>query len=229
VRVVRRDVSRPHERAHPGSYSHAGAAPEYEWTRSDESRAAFVRTIEEGWGGTLGLAERAPTLLSAVRVPTLIVHRVGDTAMQVDEARYIAAEIPDAKLVLLPGDDHLPWVGETEPLLDALHEFLIGSPLAREIDRVFATVLFTDIVGSSEKAAALRDGAWRELLARHHELCGGSSPTSAALRSTAQATASSLPSTGRRARSSAPARSSSRRRSSGSRSAPACTRENASC
>jgi class 3 adenylate cyclase len=191
-----------------GSYSHAGAAPEYDWTRSDESRAAFVRTIEEGWGGTLGLAERAPSmvgvesfckwwssylrhsaspraaialtamnsqidvrpLLPAVRVPTLILHRVGDNAMRVDEARYMADEIVDAKLVLLPGDDHLPWVGETEPLLEALHEFLLGSPLARDIERVLATVLFTDIVGSSEQAAGLGDAAWRELLARHHEL-----------------------------------------------------------
>jgi class 3 adenylate cyclase len=191
-----------------GSYAHAGGAPEYEWTRSKESRADFIRAIEERWGGDFGLAERAPSmvasesfrawwgsylrhsaspraalaltamnsqidvrpLLAAVRVPTLILHRTGDLAMKTEEARYMAEHIPGAKLVLLPGDDHLPWIGETEPLLDALHEFLTGSPRAHEIDRVLATVLFTDIVGSSEKAAALGDAAWRELLARHHEL-----------------------------------------------------------
>jgi class 3 adenylate cyclase/pimeloyl-ACP methyl ester carboxylesterase len=191
-----------------GSYAHAGAAPEYEWTRSEESRAAFTRMIEEGWGGSLGLAERAPSMvlddafrrwwgsylrqsaspraalaltemnsqidvrpaLAAVRVPTVILHREGDQAMRLDEARYMADQIEGARLVVLPGEDHLPWIGETEPLLDALHEFLTGAPRMQDIDSVLATVLFTDIVGSSEKAASLGDRAWRELLARHHEV-----------------------------------------------------------
>jgi pimeloyl-ACP methyl ester carboxylesterase len=191
-----------------GTYSHAGAAPEYAWTRSEESRAEFVRAVEEGWGGPLGLKERAPSMvndrafvewwssylrhsaspraalsltemnsqidvrpvLGTVRVPALVLHRAGDTAMDVHEARAMAEHIPGARLVLLPGDDHLPWVGDTEPLLEGLHEFLTGAPLAHDVDRVLATVLFTDIVGSTVRAAELGDARWKELLMAHHRV-----------------------------------------------------------
>jgi class 3 adenylate cyclase len=112
-------------------------------------------------------------VLETVRVPTLVLHRSGDRAMKVEEARYLAEHIEGAKLVMLPGDDHLPWIGETEPLLDALHEFLTGAPLAREVDRVLATVLFTDIVGSTQRAVDLGDARWKEVLLAHHAVVRG--------------------------------------------------------
>ena len=107
-------------------------------------------------------------VLGAVNVPSLIMNRVGDLDVNVEEARYIAAHIPGARFVELPGGDHLMWVGETEPLLDEIEEFLTGVRSGSQPDRVLATVLFTDIVGSTERAAALGDHAWGELLERHH-------------------------------------------------------------
>jgi len=109
-------------------------------------------------------------VLPAVRVPTLIVHRTGDMYIRVEHARYIAQHIPNAKLVELPGNDHLPWVGDSDVLLDEVQEFLTGVRRGAEPDRVLATVLFTDIAGSTEKAAALGDRSWRELLEKHHAI-----------------------------------------------------------
>ncbi|HEV8564683.1 MAG TPA: adenylate/guanylate cyclase domain-containing protein [Actinomycetota bacterium] len=109
-------------------------------------------------------------VLPAVRVPTLVMNRVGDLDVNVEEARYIAARIPGAKLVELSGADHTMWVGETGPLLDEIEEFLTGVRRGPDPDRVLATLLFTDIVGSTERAAALGDRAWSELIERHHAL-----------------------------------------------------------
>jgi class 3 adenylate cyclase len=107
-------------------------------------------------------------VLTSVRVPALIMHREGDRDAQVDEGRYIADRIPGARFVELHGDDHLPWLGDQDELLDEAEEFLTGVRPIPQPDRVLATVLFTDIVGSTEIAAALGDGRWRDLLARHH-------------------------------------------------------------
>ena len=106
-------------------------------------------------------------ILPAIRVPTLIVHRAGDTLVRVDHARYMAERIPDAKLVELPGEDHLWWFGDQDAIVDEVEEFLTGARSTPEPDRVLATVMFTDIVGSTERAAELGDGRWRELLERH--------------------------------------------------------------
>jgi class 3 adenylate cyclase len=107
-------------------------------------------------------------VLPAVRVPTLIMNRVDDRDVKVEEARYIAARIPGAKLVELPGADHSAWVGDTGSLLDEIEEFLTGVRRAPEPDRVLATVLFTDIVGSTEHASRVGDRAWTDLVERHH-------------------------------------------------------------
>jgi class 3 adenylate cyclase len=106
--------------------------------------------------------------LPTIRVPTLVLHRVDDLDVKVEEARWIASQIPDAKYVELSGDDHLIWSGDVDGLIDEVEEFLTGTRPARAPDRVLATVLFTDIVGSSERLAELGDRAWRELLAGHH-------------------------------------------------------------
>jgi class 3 adenylate cyclase len=106
-------------------------------------------------------------VLPSVRVPTLILHREGDTRVSVDAARYAAQAIPDARLLELPGIDHLIWVGDTDAIADAAAEFLSGSRADIEPDRILATVLFTDIVDSTRRAAELGDRSWHTLLAQH--------------------------------------------------------------
>ena len=88
----------------------------------------------------------------------------------VEAARALADGIPDARYVELPGNDHIPWFGDTDALIDEIEEFLTGSRHVSEPDRALATVLFTDIAGSTERAATLGDRRWRELLERHQVL-----------------------------------------------------------
>jgi class 3 adenylate cyclase len=109
-------------------------------------------------------------ILPSIRVPTLIVHREGDALVNVEAGRFLAHQIPNAKYVELPGNDHLPWVGNTERIVDEVEEFLTGSRPTPEPDRVLATVLFTDIVGSTKRAEAIGDRAWHDLLDRHNEI-----------------------------------------------------------
>lgn len=103
-------------------------------------------------------------VLPAIRVPTLILHRTAERVIDVGHARYMAQHIPDAKLVELAGEDHQPWLGDRDAVLNEVEEFLTGKHQVLEPERVLATVLFTDIVGSTERAAALGDRPWRELL-----------------------------------------------------------------
>ena len=109
-------------------------------------------------------------VLPAVRVPTLIVHNAGDGSVPVEYGRYMAERIPGAKYVELRGDDHLPWVGNADAILDEVEEFLTGARRGPEPDRVLATVMFTDIVGATTKASELGDRQWRNLLDAHHAL-----------------------------------------------------------
>jgi pimeloyl-ACP methyl ester carboxylesterase/class 3 adenylate cyclase len=103
-------------------------------------------------------------ILPSVHVPTLIMHRVDERVIHVDNARYMARGIPGAKLVELPGIDHMPWVGDFEPIVQETAEFLTGTRHVAEPERELATVQFIDIVQSTERAAALGDRQWRELL-----------------------------------------------------------------
>jgi class 3 adenylate cyclase len=109
-------------------------------------------------------------VLPSIGVPTLIVHRADNRLVDVSHGRYLAEHIPGARFVEAPGDDYLWFVGDTEPILDAIEEFLTGSRGVREHDRVLATVLFTDIVGSTERASAVGDAAWRRLRGAHDAL-----------------------------------------------------------
>ena len=109
-------------------------------------------------------------VLPVIRVPTLVVHREGDQVTRPAAARYVAERIQGAKYVELPGRDHLPWVGDTDAILDEVEEFVTGARRGVEPDRVLATVMFTDIVGSTERAVALGDRRWRDLLDSHHAL-----------------------------------------------------------
>jgi pimeloyl-ACP methyl ester carboxylesterase len=108
-------------------------------------------------------------LLPAVRVPTLVLHRE-EEFVPVDSARYLAKHIQGARLVVLPGKDHIPFYGDAEGYAEEIEEFLTGARHAPASDRILTTVMFTDIVGSTERAATLGDARWRELLARHDEL-----------------------------------------------------------
>ena len=108
-------------------------------------------------------------VLAAIQVPVLVTHRVGDTEMSIESARHLAANIPGARLLELEGSDHYPFSGQQEPLLDAVERFVASAHGAEiDFDRILATVLFTDLVGSTERAAEMADRAWKELLASHH-------------------------------------------------------------
>ena len=109
-------------------------------------------------------------VLPAIRVPTLILHRAGDQFMRIDHGRYLAEHIRGARFVELPGDDHLFYAGETEAMIAEIQQFLTGMRTVPEIDRVLATVLFTDIVASTQRAAELGDRAWRELIGVHNDI-----------------------------------------------------------
>jgi pimeloyl-ACP methyl ester carboxylesterase len=106
-------------------------------------------------------------ILPTIQAPTLVLHRTGDLDSKVDEGRYIAARIPGARFVELSGDDHVPWI-DPDQVVDEIEEFLTGVRPPPEVDRVLATVLFTDIVGSTEQVATLGDRRWRDLLTAHH-------------------------------------------------------------
>jgi len=108
-------------------------------------------------------------MLSAIHVPTLVLHRTGDRDIPIGGGRDVAERIADARFVELPGEDSFPWAGDQEPLLAEIASFVTGARITRETDRVLATVLFTDIVGSTEKAAELGDARWKALLAAHDE------------------------------------------------------------
>ena len=106
-------------------------------------------------------------ILSSIDVPTLVLHRTDDRIVFARQGRYLAEEIPGARYVEVEGADHLAWAGDQDALLDEMEEFLVGSRRAHEPERALATVLFTDIVGSTERAAELGDRRWRDLLERH--------------------------------------------------------------
>jgi pimeloyl-ACP methyl ester carboxylesterase len=111
-------------------------------------------------------------VLSSIQCPTLVLHRTGDRDASVDEGRYIAGRIPGAGFVELPGDGHT-LVADPGPVLDEVEEFLTGTRPAPASNRVLATVLFTDLVGSTERATELGDSAWASLLARHDDAVRG--------------------------------------------------------
>jgi pimeloyl-ACP methyl ester carboxylesterase len=103
-------------------------------------------------------------LLPSVRIPTLILHRLGDALVPVRAGRYLAEHIPGAKYVEVPGDDHLVLDNETQDVIaDEIEEFITGVRHRPEPDRVLATVMFTDIVGSTQRVAEIGDSRWREL------------------------------------------------------------------
>ena len=109
-------------------------------------------------------------ILPVVRTPALVLHRVGDQIEPIEAGRYVASKMPNARLVELQGDDGIPWIGDAEAVLREIQAFLGESVQRTSTDRRLATLLFTDIVGSTQRLAAEGDARWRELLAEHDDL-----------------------------------------------------------
>ena len=107
-------------------------------------------------------------ILPAIRVPTLVLHRRGDRAIDIEQGRYLGEHIPGAKFAELSGNDHLWWVGDSESIVNEIQVFLTGEQPPIEIDRVLATVLFTDIVDSTKRTAELGDSKWKDVLDTHN-------------------------------------------------------------
>jgi class 3 adenylate cyclase len=109
-------------------------------------------------------------ILPTIETPTLVLNRTGNPIVPVDQSREAAAMIPGARFVELPGTDHLVYSEGIAALLDEVEEFLTGSRTGADPDRMLTTVLFTDIVGSTTRAAELGDQRWRDLLDHHHQV-----------------------------------------------------------
>jgi len=123
------------------------------------------------WETAVGLD--VTSVLEALRVPTLVLHRADERAVPATFGREMAEAIPGARYVEVPGIDHIPWVGGAEEILDEVEEFLTGARHAAEVDRVLTTVMFTDIVDSTRRAAELGDSRWRALVESHNQLVRG--------------------------------------------------------
>jgi pimeloyl-ACP methyl ester carboxylesterase len=139
----------------------------------EELNADFTRLLRQSASPRVANATRrilhavdVRDILGSVQVPTLVIHRRGDRMIRLAHGRYLAERIPGARLVEVPGDDHLFYIGDADAILDEIEEFITG---ARRVaaDRVLSTVLFTDIASSTEQAVTLGDRRWRDLLDEH--------------------------------------------------------------
>ena len=191
-----------------GSYDCRARTDDEPWGFTPEQFDAWIGSIRQDWGGTVGIEARAPSMaadpafrewwarwgrlgaspqaaemivamlrdidvrhvLPSIRAPTLILHAVRDAVVDVRHARHLAQHIFRARLVELPGPDHIPWLADADIVLAEIGEFLTGARPVTEPDRLLATVLFTDIVKSTEKAASLGDRRWHDVLDRHNIL-----------------------------------------------------------
>ena len=137
------------------------------WGRFERhsARPGMVRPIIEAINET-----DIRAVLPAVRAPTLIVHRRGDRLVDVANGRYLADQISGSRYVELDGDDHMYFAGDVDAILGELEEFVTGTRETHDAERVLATVLFTDIVKSTERAALLGDRRWHDLLEDHDRL-----------------------------------------------------------
>jgi pimeloyl-ACP methyl ester carboxylesterase len=109
-------------------------------------------------------------VLPHIQAPTLVLHRTGDLVLDVAQGRAVAERIPKARFVELAGQDHLPFLEDADSIVDEIQEFVTGTRPTSQPDRMLATVLFTDIAGSTKHAAEIGDRRWRDLLVEHHRL-----------------------------------------------------------
>jgi class 3 adenylate cyclase len=139
-----------------------------DWWRSFERHAASPSAISQLVKMFSDIDVRQ--VLPSIRVPTVFIHRKGDRVANYRGARWMADQIPGAKFVLLPGVDHLPFAGDSNAIFDEVQEFVTGVRPSPVLDRILATCLFTDLVGSTQKAAELGDARWRDLLESHQSV-----------------------------------------------------------
>lgn len=151
----------------PGSPSVVGDERELEWLVRYMRLSAGPGTIRAEWRNFAAWDIRE--VLPAIRVPTLVIQRIDFPSLNIEDGRFLASRIPDARLVQLPGEDDPPFCGDTQALLDEVERFVTGERRPLEADRVLATVLFTDIVDSTKRAVELGDARWKELIAEHHQ------------------------------------------------------------
>jgi class 3 adenylate cyclase len=143
----------------------AGDPQAVEFTARMERSSASPAMVRQIFEMFLDIDVRA--VLPTIHVPTLVLHRHGDRVVNRRAGEELAARIPGARYVELAGIDHLPWAGDAESVLGEIEEFLTGTRTPPEPDRELATVMFTDIVGSTERLAALGDARWAEVLRAH--------------------------------------------------------------
>jgi class 3 adenylate cyclase len=140
------------------------------WARRERSSASPGAAIKLM---RLNSAIDASAILPSVSVPTLVVHRTGDSIVDIDGGRQLAALIPNSEFFEVAGEDHVPWTGEhLDKIADRIQEFLTGTKSMPLVNRVLATVLFTDIAGSTEQAEKLGDLKWKRMLEKHDEVVG---------------------------------------------------------
>jgi class 3 adenylate cyclase len=144
--------------------------------QDDESRRRWARFERvSGTPETIAIARAfmegdVTDILPAIQAPTLVISRSGDRHVRPEHSRYLARKIPGAELIELSGEDNLMFAGRSEEVFDEVQAFITGARPTPILDRVLATVLFTDIVGSTARAAELGDQRWSDLLASHHEV-----------------------------------------------------------
>jgi pimeloyl-ACP methyl ester carboxylesterase/class 3 adenylate cyclase len=153
VQFAAPSIDSPEQRRLVGDYERAAASP------------GMVRALNY-----MNLEIDVRSILPTIAVPTLVLHRMGDRMIPIEMGRFLAEHIPEAKLVELEGIDHVPWIGNTDLFCDEVQEFLTGARHVAEPDRVLATVMFADIVGSTEHAVRLGDRRWREVLDRFYSV-----------------------------------------------------------
>jgi pimeloyl-ACP methyl ester carboxylesterase/class 3 adenylate cyclase/DNA-binding CsgD family transcriptional regulator len=191
-----------------GGFARRLSDPGYTGGVPAEFWEAFIGEIERDWGGPVGLAKRAPSMMSdrtfidwwttylrmsaspgavvaltrmngqidvrdvlpSIRVPTLILHRTGDLSVPVEASRYMAGHIPGAEYVELPGDDHLPFVGDQDAILNHVERFLTGATPITAPDRVLFTILAMEVAHATEAAARLGPAEWSAAVEAHGAL-----------------------------------------------------------
>lgn len=177
--ILGRAVARTHDAFHPQGDPIELGGMRYQAPRALEDpvfmseyrrhyRHAITPALQRSEAELATYADVRP-LLASIQAPTLVLYRTGDRFVGEPHAAYLAAHIPGARLVGLPGEDNMILAGDSDSDLDEIEEFLTGTRQAPATDRVLATVLFTDIVGSTRRAAELGDRKWRGLLDAHDQ------------------------------------------------------------
>jgi class 3 adenylate cyclase len=137
------------------------------WIARYERNSLSPAAVLKMWDVNFEVDIRA--LLPSIQLPTLVIHRQSEP-LNIENARYLAAKIPQTELLELPGEDHFPWLGDQDSVLDAMEEYVTGTRAHISSERVLATVLFTDIIDSTKLASSLGDARWRRLLDDHYSL-----------------------------------------------------------